>query len=178
MDDHSLPSEDSYDDPVAKRRRKGVDGDVFKRPIKSIGLRACVILRKTDSVRAAIEAMRAAGIGSVLVTGDENKLVGIFTERDALNRLALGEVDPKTTSLDLVMHEKPETLTLDDEIGYALRLMSHGGYRRIPLVDKSGRPVGVVSVRDIVDFIADLYPDDILTLPPDPRSIAKKPEGA
>lgn len=179
MDDHHLPSEESYDDPIVKRRRKGIDADALQQPIKSIGLRPCAILRKKDSVRSAIEAMRAAKIGSVLVTGEDGKLAGIFTERDALNRVALGEVDPMSTPLESVMHAKPETLTPDDGIGYALRLMSHGGYRRVPLVDKESHPVGVISVRDIVDFVADLYPDDILTLPTDPRStIAKKSEGA
>ena len=123
--------------------------------------------------------MRAAKIGSVLITRKGGALTGIFTERDALNRFALGELDPRKTPLSAVMHDNPETLTLEDEIGYALRIMSHGGYRHVPLVDKEGRPVGVVSVRDIVDFIAEHFPDDILTLPADPRSaIAKNTEGA
>ena len=142
-------------------------------------LRACVILGDLTTVASAITARRAAKIGSVLVTRKGGGLTGIFTERDALNRLALGELDPRKTPLSAVMHERPETLTLDDGIGYALRIMSHGGYRHVPLVDREGRPVGVVSVRDIVDFIADHFPDDILTLPADPRSvIAKNTEGA
>jgi CBS domain-containing protein len=179
MEEIRLKGDEAYYDALAAGRRKVIDNRTFKQPIRSIGMRACVILGENESVSAAIEAMRAAQIGSVLVTGPAGQLVGIFTERDALNRLALGEKDPKKTRLQELMHPQPETLTQDDDIGYALRLMSHGGYRRIPLVDREGRPVGVVSVRDIVDFIADHFPDDILTLPTDPRStIAKKPEGA
>ena len=179
MEEMRLKGDEAYFDALAAGRRKVLDNRTFKQPIRSIGMRACAILGEYENVSAAIEAMRAAHIGSVLVTGDGGLLVGIFTERDALNRLALGEKDPKKTHLRELMHPHPETLTPDDEIGYALRLMSHGGYRRVPLVDREGRPVGVISVRDIVDFIADHFPDDILTLPSDPRkAIASKPEGA
>src|SRR5262245_32081544 len=173
-----IEGDEAYFDALAKGRSKVLDNRTFKQPIKSIGLRASAILGEETTVASAITAMRAAKIGSVLVTRG-GALTGIFTERDALNRLALGELDPRKTPLSAVMHDRPETLTLDDEIGYALRIMSHGGYRHVPLVDREGRPVGVVSVRDIVDFIADHFPDDILTLPTDPRSvIAKNTEGA
>lgn len=179
MDERILPGDEAYDDPIGGGRRKVIDPRTFKKPIKSIGLRHSAALDQDEKVAAAIGAMRAARIGSVLVTGGGGKLVGILTERDLLNRASLGEIDPKSTAIRAVMHAKPETLTLDDAIAYAIRIMSHGGYRHVPLVDKEGRPVGVISVRDIVDFIADLFPDDILTLPSDPRSaIAKNPEGA
>lgn len=176
--ENPIEGDEAYFDALAKGRSKVLDNKTFKQPIRSIGLRACAILAEETTVAGAITAMRAAKIGSVLVTKG-GTLTGIFTERDALNRLALGELDPRKTPLSAVMHDRPETLTLDDEIGYALRIMSHGGYRHVPLVDKDGRPVGVVSVRDIVDFIADQFPDDILTLPTNPRSvIAKSTEGA
>jgi CBS domain-containing protein len=171
--------DEAYFDALAKGRSKTLDNRTFKQPIRSIGLRAFATLAEESTVADAIAAMRSAKIGSVLVTRKGGALTGIFTERDALNRFALGEMDPKKTFLSTVMHAKPETLTLEDDIGYALRIMSHGGYRHVPLVDKDGRPVGVVSVRDIVDFIADHFPDDILTLATDPRStIAKSSEGA
>ena len=179
MDDHVLPGDEAYGEQITRGSRKVIDEQTFKQPIRSIGMRACVVLREDESVGTAIEAMRKVRVGSVLVTDAGGKLAGIFTERDALNKLALGERDPKKTLLRDVMKAKPETLTPDDEIGYALRMMSHGGYRRVPLADREGRPVGVISVRDIVDFIADHFPDQILTLPANPRSvIAKTPEGA
>jgi CBS domain-containing protein len=177
--ENPIEGDEAYYDALGKGRTRALDHKTFKQPIKSLGLRPSAILGEETTVAGAITAMRAAKIGSVLVTRQGGGLTGIFTERDALNRLALGEIDPRKTALSAVMHEKPETLTLDDEIGYALRIMSHGGYRHVPLVDREGRPVGVVSVRDIVDFIADHFPDDILTLPADPRSaIAKHSEGA
>ena len=177
--EESISGDEAYCEAPHKGRNKVLDRRTFQQPIRSIGLRACVVLSEEQSVAVAITAMRASGIGSVLLTDKGGLLSGIFTERDLLNRLALGELDPRTTALRTVMKPSPQTLTLDDEIGYALRLMSHGGYRRVPLVGREGRPAGVVSVRDIVDFITDHFADSILTLPADPRSAnARDPEGA
>jgi len=66
------------------------------------------------------------------------------------------------------MTPDPEVLTPDDPIVYALNKMSVGGFRHVPLVDAARRPVGVVSVKDIVDYLADLFASDVLTVPPDP----------
>src|SRR5438093_10838292 len=127
MEEMRLKGDEAYFDALAAGRRKVLDNRTFKQPIRSIGMRACAILGENENVSAAIEAMRAAHIGSVLVTGGGGLLVGIFTERDALNRLALGEKNPKQTPVRDLMHPHPETLTPDDEIRYALRLMRHGG---------------------------------------------------
>jgi len=75
----------------AKHPETHTDEQIFKLPIRSIGMRASVILDQGEDVAKAIEGMRRAKIGSVLVTGPDGRLVGIFTERDALNKLALGE---------------------------------------------------------------------------------------
>jgi CBS domain-containing protein len=66
------------------------------------------------------------------------------------------------------MTPDPETLELDDPIVWALNRMSVGGYRHVPLVDRDGRPVGILSVKDIVHYIVALFPNEVLTLPPDP----------
>jgi len=66
------------------------------------------------------------------------------------------------------MTPDPEVLGLADPIAYALNKMSVGGFRHIPLVDATGRPVGIVSVKDIVDYIVDFFPNDVLTVPPEP----------
>jgi CBS domain-containing protein len=51
---------------------------------------------------------------------------------------------------------------------YALNKMSVGGFRHVPLVDAAGRAVGIVSVKDIVDYLVDVFASDVLTVPPDP----------
>ncbi|MGZ0171150.1 MAG: CBS domain-containing protein, partial [Planctomycetales bacterium] len=73
----------------------------------------------------------------------------------------------------------PQALRSTDELVYALNLMSVGGYRHVPIVDETGRPVAVVSMRDIVEHIVSQFPDEVLKLPPSPdRSITQNREGA
>ena len=108
--------------------------------------------------------MREHRVGCVLVVEDA-RLVGILTERDLLLKLEQGGLDQP---LRLLMTPEPEVLKADDPIVYALNKMSVGGFRHVPLVDAERRPVGVISVKDIVDYICDFFPNDVLTVPPDP----------
>ena len=108
-------------------------------------------------------------IGCVLVAGSDGKLAGIFTERDLLNRVAGRRLEWRSTRVADYMTRDPESLRPDDRIVWALNLMHVGGYRHVPLVDASDRPVGVVSVKDIVSFLVELFPAAVLNLPPDPH---------
>jgi hypothetical protein len=56
--------------------------------------------------------------------------------------------------------------------------MSVGGFRHIPLVDHEGRAVGAISMRNVVDFMVDLFAPAVLTLPPEPSSVPSAREGA
>ena len=77
------------------------------------------------------------------------------------------------------MTVNPQTLRPEDELVYALNLMSVGGFRHVPIVNDNGQPVAVVSMRDIVEYIVSLYPDEVLKLPPSQdQSITQNREGA
>lgn len=88
---------------------------------------------------------------------NENKLVGIVTERDVLFKVAGVKKDLKKIPVSEVMTPNPETLGPSDRIAFAVNKMSIGGFRHIPIV-KDGRPLGVVSVRDIVAYLAQMFP--------------------
>jgi len=75
------------------------------------------------------------------------------------------------------MTPDPETLRPDDRIAWALKLMHIGGYRHVPLTDREGRPVGVVSIKDIIEYIIDLFPSPVLNLPPEPHRGPSTDEG-
>ena len=75
------------------------------------------------------------------------------------------------------MTKSPETVRMDDGIAYALNKMHVGGYRHIPVVDNEGRPVGVVSVRDLLKFIVSLFPAGVLNVPPEPGLAARALHG-
>lgn len=152
---------------------------ITKRPIRKLPtLRPPVCVDPDASVRYAIDAMNEHRTGCVLVAEDD-RLVGIFTERDVLTRIVPETTDIDTTRVSEVMTADPECLTLDDGIAYALNMMSVGGFRHIPLVDAERSPTGIVAMRDIVDFIVDLFPKEVLNLPPSPaHGIAREREGA
>jgi CBS domain-containing protein len=98
-------------------------------------------------VRDACKRMQEHRAGSVLVTDERGQLVGIFTGRDAVNRVLAAGRNPDTTALADVMTPKPATMTPEKSAIEALRLMWDGGFRHIPVVD-CGRLVGVVSRGD------------------------------
>ena len=124
------------------------------------------------NVGDVLSRMRSDRSGCAMVTRDE-KLVGIFTERDLL-RIVQEEADTSSIPVGQAMTAQPDVLRPDNRIALALNKMSEGGFRHIPLVDGRGRPVGIVAMRDIVRFIVSMFPDAVLTVPPDPAKIPTK----
>lgn len=104
-----------------------------------------LLMRATESVQAACKAMREKHVGSVLVVDEHERLLGIFTGRDALRLLAGGK--GSGTTLEHAMTASPVTVSPEQKAIDALRLMSDGDFRHIPVVER-GRVVGVVSRTD------------------------------
>ena len=76
------------------------------------------------------------------------------------------------------MTRQPKTLDLDQTIRDAIVLMKTGRYRNVPIVDASGHLVGVVRQADIIKYLAESFPEELLNLPPRPHQRMKEPEGA
>jgi CBS domain-containing protein len=111
--------------------------------------RKLVVAAPEASVREAARLMKDARVGAVLVVAD-GRLVGIFTERDAVDRVMAMDRDPRATRLDEVMTPRPKTLSPDEPFGHALLLMNEHGFRHVPVVE-GGSLVGVVSARNALD---------------------------
>ena len=103
-----------------------------------------VTLPPSATVREACRYMRDRRVGAVLVTEDDNRLLGIFTGRDAVHRVLAEGKSAARTKLAEVMTREPDTMPLDKTAIEALRLMEYGRYRHVPVVD-GGRVVGIVS---------------------------------
>ena len=144
--------------------------------IRRLPLRSPALVERTASIGQTVEAMKAKRLGCALVCED-GKLVGLFTERDLLNKV-IGEPVNYADAVERVMTANPAKLSLDDSVIAALRLMHEGDYRNIPLVDGAGAAAGVVTVSDLVGYFAEHFPKEALNLPPDHHQTITHAEGA
>ena len=170
------------EEEIAEERFREVDPLVARivgEPIRALsGLRPPISLPPGATAREAIDVMNDEGVGCILVV-EGGRLVGVFTERDVLTRVAGRIADLETVRLDSLMTPDPECLTLDDDIAYALNRMAVGGFRHVPLVDADGAPTGVVAMRHVVEHLVDIFPREVLNLPPTPtHGITRAREGA
>jgi len=117
------------------------------RTLKSVvSHRPLVIATPQTRVLDAARAMKAKGVGSVLIE-QGGALVGIFTERDLMYRVVAEGSDPSSTLLQSVMTGEVIGLEADKPLSHALHLMHQHGFRHVPVLEH-GRPVGIVSARD------------------------------
>jgi CBS domain-containing protein len=101
---------------------------------------------------------------------EDGRLAGVFTERDVLMKLAGRGIDLEHTKTSALMTRDPLTLEADSSVAFALNKMVVEGFRHIPLVDDAGRPVAVISMRNLIEYLGEFFSRDLLHLPPDSRS--------
>jgi CBS domain-containing protein len=123
-----------------------------------------VCIQAEFPLSAAIELLQKNKIGCVVISNDGGKLQGIFTERDCLLKVMLRIPSLDGVTVGEVMTPDPVTAQMDTTMAFALTLMSSGGFRHLPIVDESHRPIGVVSVKDMVDFIVAKVTEDLAQL--------------
>jgi CBS domain-containing protein len=119
--------------------------------VQAIMSRNLVVVEAVTPLTEAARQMHSHSVGAVLVlSGDE--LSGILTERDVLRAVATGEVEG--TNVAAWMTRDPETIEPSDTSGHAAALMIHGAFRHLPVVE-GGRPIGIVSIRDLMRLVLD-----------------------
>lgn len=112
-------------------------------------LKPLVVIGPEDSVQHAIELMTAHDIGAVLVI-ENDKLAGIFTERDCVHKVMTTGLDPRTMPVRTVMTDKVRFITLDQTVSEGLALMTERFFRHLPVLDQEQKILGVVSIGDLV----------------------------
>ena len=120
--------------------------------LAGLASQAPVTVEGNIPVGQALDTMRSTGLDAVLVV-DGQRLIGIFTERDALVKLAGRSL--AGISVEDVMTADPVVLRADDTVAVAINKMAVGGFRHIPLVE-DGRPTGIVTARDVFHRIAEI----------------------
>ena len=110
---------------------------------------------------------------------ENEKLMGLFTERDVLTRVVAQDLELASTPIADVMTADPECLSFDHELVFALNKMTVGGYRHVPILNNEGAPVAVVSMRDVMEHIVSFFATEVFNLPDDPEdSFTSEREGA
>lgn len=126
-------------------------------------------------VHAALARLREERHNVCLVT-EKGRLVGIFTDRDVLRKVA----DTPTTlaeRIDELMSRNPITVLPTTSAAAALQLMDANHFRNLPVVQADGKLVGNMTHKAIIDFLAARYPVEVLNRPPRPEQFPRKPEG-
>lgn len=134
-----------------------------------------VCLEPDTPTRKVIDTLKEHNLGCALICREE-VLEGIFTERDVLKLMAGGaDLD---VPISQYMVRDPVTLSSSDTVGKAISKMSFGGYRRLPIIDDDGKPVGLLKVPGILHYMVEHFPQVIYNLPPTPHHNTQNREGA
>jgi CBS domain-containing protein len=146
--------------------------------LKALSGREPLMVRPGTSLAACLDLIRETGIAdSVFVTDEAGRLRGVLTERDIFAKLIGPDID-LAQPVERVMVDHPFTLNLDEPIRHAVDLMQTGRYRNVPLIDDDGVLVGVVRPVDILKYLAEAFPEELLNLPPRPHQRMAATEGA
>ena len=143
------------DRPCAGNR---VERSLMEDRVGALDIQPPTTILAATTVREAIAIMLERNIGALLVVDEMGKLIGIFTERDLLKKVAGIHGLFADLSVGGFMTIRPVTLASTDTLAFALQKMDGGGYRHVPVLE-DGRPVGMVSVRDMLRHITRLCSD-------------------
>lgn len=133
--------------------RTPLERSILKDRVSVLNPREPMLVHRDVPVAEALRRLVNWKIGSVLVVDGNEQLVGIFTERDALLRIGTTIDDAGQSAVSNFMTPAPMTINDTDPIALALQKMDLGGYRHLPVL-RDGRVIGVISVRDILEYCA------------------------
>jgi|TARA_B100000401_G_scaffold402913_1_gene316140 CBS domain-containing protein len=142
-------------------------------PISSLGLQPPLVVELGTNMKNALNSLQQEKQNCLLIT-DNNKLKGILTERDILLKVTGKGFDLDLVTVDEFMTEDPEYLSPEDPLAYALNKMHIGGFRHVPIVNDLMKPVGLISISNIISTIADYFSMEIINLPPLERIVDSK----
>jgi CBS domain-containing protein len=109
-------------------------------------------VRQEATVAEAIQVMLDNSVGAVAVVDAERRVAGIFTERDVLKKLALSGLDPQQTPVRNLMTTPVDMATTETTPGEAFEEMMSHHYRHLPIVDRDGRLLGLLSIRHLLQW--------------------------
>lgn len=144
--------------------------------VRHLPLPAPVKVTEETPITEAIRKMQEGRCGCVVVEKG-GKILGVLTERDILVKY-LGARNETHYTVGKIMTRNVESLPPDASLAAAIQVMTRGGYRHVPLVEPDGTISGLVTARQIVTYIAEHFPAEVINLPPRLEQKMESPEGA
>lgn len=139
----------------------GLHSNMRSEPVSRLALRTPVLLQPGDTVRAAVEQMRAQQLGCVFVVDADRKPTGIFTEH-MLNRILITNVDALDDPLREHMEDSWCSVKITDEIVDVLAAMQAHDVRFVCVLDEQGRVAALTGQKGLMEYIADHFPDQVM----------------
>jgi CBS domain-containing protein len=149
--------------------------------LQVIGRREPVTVPPGTTLAECLAAIRRTGTGdSVFVVDADGRLAGVLTERDIFGCLVGDDVAPIDLGqpVESLMTTRPRHLRLEQTVRSAIELMQTGRYRNVPLLDDDDVLQGVVRPQDLLKYLAEAFPKELLNLPPRPHQLMDRAEGA
>jgi predicted transcriptional regulator len=138
-----------------------------------ICVRSVDVAEMDESATVAAQRMHARNVGTLVVVDKEQRPLGVVTDRDLVVRVLAESRDPNQTIISEVMSRLPHTVNEEMPIEEALGIMRFGPYRRLPVINREGCLVGILSLDDIIDLLAEEFGEiGKLLRKESPRSLA------
>ena len=142
-----------------------------------VGRKEPVTVPPGTSLADCVAAIQRTGTGdSVFVILPDRRLVGLLAERDIFGRIVGGDVD-LSQPVESMMTTNWHHLHFEETVRDAIELMQTGRYRNVPLLDDEDRLMGVIRPQDILEYLAEAFPEELLNLPPRPHQRMNQAEG-
>ncbi len=142
----------------------GIDQELLCVNVASLNLPEPLRVNEYEQVEEVMTLLQTNNTGCALVTEERGTLCGIFSERDYLTKLFGQGQEELKRPISEYMTPDPLTVTADCTLAYALNIMSHGGFRHVPVMDNTGVPISLLSQRDVGDFLVQRFTEDIMSL--------------
>jgi len=138
----------------------------WEQKIGLVSLQNPAIVKSGTSIKEAVRLMQQMKIGCVLVENEAGKIVGIITDGDLMHDF-VGSTLSGDAAIDNIMNVSLQMVDKNATVTEIVELFYHNKFRHIPVIDENKKVIGILSVRRLMNYIAEHMPSEVLNLPPD-----------
>ena len=157
MTDEQSPDPTEFEDPLSDfepaQYASELERALAEETVAKIQLKPYLQFSPDTSVNEAVRQLHESKVASALVVDDNGNLVGLFTERDVLERVAEGFERNTKQPVSEVMTSEPTVVYESDPAATAIAAIAVEGHRHVPVLDRDGKVLGLASPRHVFDFM-------------------------